>query len=364
MLSDIRADNRAQPRAELLTDRIGEYVEDMRRGDKFPPLVVFQDGEGVYWLADGFHRYHAAVGLGLEAIECIVHAGGLRETILHSCGANAAHGLRRTNADKRQAVTRMLKDGEWSHWSDREIARRCSVGHPFVAQLREQLKPVVDTGISSSMDRTFTHPKTGEPSIMRTGNIGRARMPRSGPEKPVPPPVTTQRIEKKIREAEKAHGSVPLSRIVASVLSGPLSDDELIELGNRPAPEWHVPARAKCSEFGIDWKPAAPDPAGPKPERQIIDRQTGKWRFETDQDREAARLKVECEQRTSFLQRALTVFNPRGCDPRAYAERIFSEIDLVLWPPGCDQDAPLESWRAMAETIAELVRVRTEREAA
>jgi hypothetical protein len=29
--------------------------------------------------------------------------------------------------DKRQAVTKLLSDDEWSHWSDREIARQCRV---------------------------------------------------------------------------------------------------------------------------------------------------------------------------------------------------------------------------------------------
>ncbi len=191
-LSAIRADDRAQPRAALLTDRIGEYMEDIGRGDVFPPLVVFRDLEA-YWLADGFHRYHAFVGLEFESAECVVHEGGLRDAILYSCGANAAHGLRRTNADKRQAVSRMLKDEEWSHWSDREIARRCNVDNHLVARLREQLAPVLTREIPSepasgsgppnesdgagriqSQSRTYTD-RHGNTSTMRTDNIGRKR---------------------------------------------------------------------------------------------------------------------------------------------------------------------------------------------
>jgi hypothetical protein len=154
----------------LSKDRISEYAADMKRGCKFPPLAVFEDSEGVFWLADGFHRYHAAVQVKLKAIACEVRSGGLRDAILHSSGANAAHGIRRTNADKRQAVTKLLKDDEWGKWSDREIARRCNVDHELVGRLREQLKP--DTGGNASMDRMFTHPKTGEPTKMKTGNIG------------------------------------------------------------------------------------------------------------------------------------------------------------------------------------------------
>lgn len=71
--------------------------------------------------------------------------GGLRDAILHSAGANAAHGLRRTNADKRRAVLMFLEDEEWGTWADREIARQCSVGHPLVARLRaEHLEQIPD----------------------------------------------------------------------------------------------------------------------------------------------------------------------------------------------------------------------------
>ena len=33
----------------------------------------------------------------------------------------------------------MLADAEWSQWSDREIARRCQVGHGVVSRLRQNL---------------------------------------------------------------------------------------------------------------------------------------------------------------------------------------------------------------------------------
>jgi ParB/Sulfiredoxin domain len=181
-LSEIRLDERTQPRATLVTDCVAEYAEDMKRGCKFPPLVVFEDSEGVFWLADGFHRYHAAIEAKWETIQCEVHKGELRDAILHSCGVNAVHGLRRSNKDKRRVVRRMLDNEEWSHWTDSEIARRCKVGHDLVARLRAQSKPAIlaETQVST---RTFTHPKTGEPTQMRTGNIGRSRAPDPEPEK-------------------------------------------------------------------------------------------------------------------------------------------------------------------------------------
>jgi hypothetical protein len=53
-----------------------------------------------------------------------VRPGGQREAILHSVGANAKHGWRRSNEDKRKTVLTLLNDPEWAQWSDREIGRR------------------------------------------------------------------------------------------------------------------------------------------------------------------------------------------------------------------------------------------------
>jgi hypothetical protein len=168
VVTAIRADDRAQPRA-VSADLVAQYAEDMQRGDKFPPLTVFRDKEGV-WLSDGFHRYYAALSRQLKTIECEVSKGGLRDAILFACAANAGHGLRRTNEEKRQAVNKLLADEVWGKWSDREIARRCHVNHHLVASEREQL---AGTGRTPGMEeRTFTHHKTGKPTTMKVGNIG------------------------------------------------------------------------------------------------------------------------------------------------------------------------------------------------
>lgn len=112
-----------------------EYSEAMQEGASFPPVVVFHDGE-TYWLADGFHRVEAARMAGFDSIQAEIRHGSKRDARLHAVGANQAHGLRRSNADKRRAVMAILEDPEWNAWSDREVAARCGVTHPFVAKLR------------------------------------------------------------------------------------------------------------------------------------------------------------------------------------------------------------------------------------
>jgi len=115
------------------------YAEDIENGDKFPPVDLFHDGE-TYWLADGFHRFLAFRDSGAKTISAIVHKGTNRDATLFAVGANAAHGLRRTNADKRKAVATLLDDKEWSAWSNRLIAEKCGVSGTMVDGLRNELQ--------------------------------------------------------------------------------------------------------------------------------------------------------------------------------------------------------------------------------
>jgi hypothetical protein len=170
-LLSIRTDGGTQSRDSLNEQTVQEYAEAMREGAQFPPIVVFHDGSK-HWLADGFHRFMAARKADLAELDAVVHQGTRRDAVLYSVGANAAHGLPRTNADKRLAVTMLLQDDEWAAWSDREIARRCAVSPSFVGKTRESILSTVD---SMPPARTFTHHRTGTEATMRTENIGRRR---------------------------------------------------------------------------------------------------------------------------------------------------------------------------------------------
>lgn len=161
--SILRRDGGTQPRAVLDEATILEYADALRAGDTFPPVVAYHDGE-TYWLADGFHRVNAALRAGVVLLTVDVRQGSQRDAILYSAGVNATHGLRRTNDDKRRAVTRLLSDPEWSQWSDREIARRCAVNHHLVADIRAHLGELPDSG------RRVT--RGGTEYTMQTVNIG------------------------------------------------------------------------------------------------------------------------------------------------------------------------------------------------
>jgi hypothetical protein len=135
-LTEIKVDGGLQSRAEINNQVIAEYTEVIRNGGKMPPVTVFFDGTK-YHLADGWHRYFAHKEAGFADIEADIKDGTHRDAILYSVGANDAHGLRRSNEDKRKAVMTLLDDMEWSEWNDVEIAKVCGVSSMFVGKLRK-----------------------------------------------------------------------------------------------------------------------------------------------------------------------------------------------------------------------------------
>ena len=133
-LSELKPVKQTQPRQRIDLDVVADYADALRNGVRLPPIDTFGDIVG-----DGFHRYLAHQSAERKTIRTVPHPGGLREAILYSCVANATHGLRRSNADKRRAVGKLLKDPEWSQWSDRRIAAQAAVLQTFVSNLRHEL---------------------------------------------------------------------------------------------------------------------------------------------------------------------------------------------------------------------------------
>ncbi len=169
----LRRDGGTQPRDHVSITIAQEYAEALADGDEFPPVTAFFDGT-TYWLADGFHRVLAHELIEAAAIAADVRQGALRDAVLFSVGANASHGYRRSNADKRRAVLTLLGDPDWAAWSDREIARRCTVSSTFVGSLRPRVTANVDSEV-----RTFTS-RHGTESTMRVSAIGRSQPVASG----------------------------------------------------------------------------------------------------------------------------------------------------------------------------------------
>ena len=137
-LHKIRID-RTQSRCKLDDETVAKYVKEMDDGVIFDPAIVYHDvyAEGeTFWLADGFHRYAARKAWGANTLTCEVRIGTERDALRWSLGANAKHGLRRTNDDKWRAVKLALDDDEWSTWSNVKLAELCGVSDKFVGTVR------------------------------------------------------------------------------------------------------------------------------------------------------------------------------------------------------------------------------------
>jgi hypothetical protein len=140
----IRVGESTQARMGINAEVVASYAEALRAGIHLPPPdLVRDDDNDCFWTADGHHRVLAHDKLHGDdqayELEAMVQRGTHRDAVLLAVAANGDHGLQRTNADKRRAVTLLLEDPEWHEWSDREIARRCNVGHSLVAEVRRHL---------------------------------------------------------------------------------------------------------------------------------------------------------------------------------------------------------------------------------
>lgn len=124
-----------QVRAGTDLATVADYAEQMQAGVEFPPILVFQS-ERDYFLGDGMHRILGAQKAGILGIDTEVRKGTKKIALWYAAGANQAHGLRRTTADKQRAVETALKVN--GRLSDRVIAEHCGVDATMVKAARER----------------------------------------------------------------------------------------------------------------------------------------------------------------------------------------------------------------------------------
>ena len=225
--------------------RLTSTPTSIRTGVDLPPIAVFMDDLACY-VADGFHRTHAASRAGLEALPAEVHEGTKRDAILYGIAANSTHGLPTDRRGQAAVVTRLLQDDEWGQWSNNAIAKHCGVAHSFVAKVRSSL----ESDSSETKPRTYTT-RHGTIATMETAKIG-------GRSKP-PAPAETDAGEAPAAPAEDqavtpevltdgssllvhaptplANGSTPRRREAAQTVQAPTPADP----GSSPPEDQHIP---------------------------------------------------------------------------------------------------------------------------
>lgn len=132
---EVRLDGETQARVALDAERVTEYAEAMKDGAEFPPIVVFHDGSD-YWLADGFHRYHAIKQNGRVSVDVEVVVGTVLDAQIFAYGANSKRGLSTSHEDNRSIIVRMLSHPISKDWTNAEIARHVGVSQMTVARVK------------------------------------------------------------------------------------------------------------------------------------------------------------------------------------------------------------------------------------
>ena len=156
-IKDICIDGKTQQRP-VDDSVVLRYAALMKEGTIFPPVEIIKDSKS-YFLWDGFHRRLAYLKLSKIYIEANVVNGTQREAIYLSFAANKANAFPRQPGTAKGIVEKILRDGEWSKMSQRDIARHVGCSNVFVSKIQAELKKL---SVNQLTDRTaLSEPKEG-----------------------------------------------------------------------------------------------------------------------------------------------------------------------------------------------------------
>ena len=132
-----------QTRDGLAKAVVKDYAETLKAGRQLPPVTVIQDHvTGQLYLVDGYHRKDAAILAGLTMIDAEVTEGTFTDAVRLAIKANADHGLRRTKADKKNAIKLALAHAQelfGGNPSNDMLADACAVSKRWVKKIRPKL---------------------------------------------------------------------------------------------------------------------------------------------------------------------------------------------------------------------------------
>ncbi len=157
------------------------YAEAMKRGDLFPPILLFQSPVNYdLILVDGFHRFYAHKEVRPDKkIAAVIRVGTLEEALWESYAANANHGKARSRGDRGQSVRNALQHSFAGKMSNYQIAEHLSVDEKTVRRVRKELEST--TALPQSAERVGKDGRT-----INTGKIGKSNRDNSLSQKALP----------------------------------------------------------------------------------------------------------------------------------------------------------------------------------
>ncbi len=95
-----------------IEEKVEEYKEAMAEGQEFPPITVWDKGNGIYWLIDGMHRLLASKRLGRDSIKAeVVELESELEARILAIEKNASHGIPLDREEKKELARLLYADG-------------------------------------------------------------------------------------------------------------------------------------------------------------------------------------------------------------------------------------------------------------
>lgn len=213
-VEEILLDERCQARADVNHDAVTEYRSAYEAGVELPPLRIFMVS-GKAYLVDGFHRLPAAMNAGKSWVRCeVVGEGTIDEAIWTASAVNQAHGVRRTNADKRRAVKLALRTDIGMEQSSRAIAEHVGVSHVFVEKVRDEIEAEhsarLETVTSTSeKEEARLETVTSRATKTRIGRDGRRRPAKSPAKKPEEQKAEQSEVAANISEPSRSDEVLP-----------------------------------------------------------------------------------------------------------------------------------------------------------
>lgn len=140
-LDKIDHDGSPKVRDEVRKDTVQEYAENYEALVKMPEPVLFEVEKDHYLIGDGWHRIAAMHSLGDKGAQSWifdVQKGSYEDCLVFALQANLRHGVRRSNADKRQCAITAVQ--QFYEKSNEAIASVAGVGPTLVMEVRSEME--------------------------------------------------------------------------------------------------------------------------------------------------------------------------------------------------------------------------------
>ena len=124
---------------EATIQRYAALMETEEGRSKFPPIIVYRDLDGKFWIADGHHRIMAAIRCKLTEIRAGIRIGSKADALWAAAEINGKNSLQLTDNDICKAITMLLE--AWPERSERAIADAVGCSPGYVNKVKHQVLP-------------------------------------------------------------------------------------------------------------------------------------------------------------------------------------------------------------------------------